>query len=157
MFSSRSMTMFKEDLFNQNHKRNVYNTNQFDYNCGGYALGTFSWYLPSYSTSVWGMFRNYNENEMAQITEAAVEVMLRDFSDLRLIFDLRQVQKNEYAIAFRVSSDGDFHFARQDCHKKWSHKRGSSAICKISQRYIFHNNWHGRYDGPLILFAKKMD
>ena len=155
MFSPRSMTKFRDDLFNRNHKRNAQNTEQFSYNCGGYALGTFSWYLPSYSDTVWGIFRHYNEDQMAEITEEAVEIMLHDFPDLRLISDLRQVQKDEYAIAFRVSSDGDFHYARQDYYKKWSYKRGSTAICKITQRYVFRNDWHGRYNGPLILFAKK--
>ena len=34
------------DPKNSNHLRNINNTDKFDYNCGGYALGTFSWYTP---------------------------------------------------------------------------------------------------------------
>lgn len=35
------------DPFNKRGLRNIRNTDKADYNCGGYALGTFSWYLPS--------------------------------------------------------------------------------------------------------------
>ena len=37
---------FYEDEYNVNGKRNRKNTNREDYNCGGYALQTFSWVLP---------------------------------------------------------------------------------------------------------------
>ena len=45
------MKMFRsfylqDDPFNKNNKRNVRNTERNTYNCGGYALGTFSWYCP---------------------------------------------------------------------------------------------------------------
>ena len=35
-----------EDYFNEKQTRNEENTEKKDYNCGGYALKTFSWYLP---------------------------------------------------------------------------------------------------------------
>lgn len=35
------------DPLNMRGSRNIRNTDKADYNCGGYALGTFSWYLPS--------------------------------------------------------------------------------------------------------------
>ena len=44
MFSPDSQELFP-DLFNRNGERNAFNTDQWYYNCGGYALGTFSWYL----------------------------------------------------------------------------------------------------------------
>ena len=37
---------FYEDEYNVNGKRNRKNTEREDYNCGGYALQTFSWILP---------------------------------------------------------------------------------------------------------------
>ena len=154
MFSPRSVANFK-DLFNRNGERNAHNTDQYDYNCGGYALGTFSWYLPCYDINIWGWWKNWTESQVAELTEEAVEIMLRDFSDLRLIMDLRQVRYDEYAIAFRISSDGDFHFCKQDSRKRWTHKAGSSPIRRISQTHIFGSAWNGRYDGPIILFAKK--
>ena len=36
----------RKDFFNENQTRNEQNTNQSEYNCGGYALKTFSWYTP---------------------------------------------------------------------------------------------------------------
>ena len=38
------------DFLNSNKLRNEENTLESSYNCGGYALRTFSWYLP-YSVS----------------------------------------------------------------------------------------------------------
>lgn len=35
-----------EDEFNLSNKRNVRNTPRRTYNCGGFALGCFSWYCP---------------------------------------------------------------------------------------------------------------
>ena len=41
----------KEDFFNRNHTRNEGNTHYADYNCGGWALKTFSWFVPYRSAS----------------------------------------------------------------------------------------------------------
>ena len=35
-----------DDPFNKNNNRNLRNTPRRHFNCGGYALGTFSWYCP---------------------------------------------------------------------------------------------------------------
>lgn len=155
MFSPDSQELFP-DLFNRNGERNAFNTDQCYYNCGGYALGTFSWYLPSHTPRTWGLCKSWTPEHIVEVTKAAVEIMLHDFADLRLIKDLRQVQRDEYAIVFRVSSDGDFHYCRQDGKKKWTHKPGNTAIRRISERYIFGcEAWSGRYNGPLVMFAKK--
>ena len=34
------------DYLNKEHKRNLANTKISQYNCGGFALGTYSWYRP---------------------------------------------------------------------------------------------------------------
>lgn len=36
----------EEDFYNSKRTRNKYNTDTDDYNCGGYALETYSWYYP---------------------------------------------------------------------------------------------------------------
>ena len=155
MFSPRSNEIFSNDLFNLDQLRNAENTHITDYNCGGYALGTYSWYLPSRMDIMWGWWHTYDRPTLEKMTQQAVKVMLEDFSDLRVIIDLRQVQKDEYAIAFRLSSDGDFHYIRQDKGKWWTHKRGSTQIVRIAQKTVLSRNWCGRYDGPLVLLAKK--
>ena len=37
-----------EDFFNWRGLRNEDNTDRWDYNCAGFALGTFSWYEPEF-------------------------------------------------------------------------------------------------------------
>ena len=34
------------DPLNNQKTRNIKNSNRYNYNCGGYALETFSWYCP---------------------------------------------------------------------------------------------------------------
>lgn len=154
MFSTRSMFNFGSDLFNIRNARNAENTDQFDYNCGGYALGTFSWYLPSRTDEMWGFWLHRDKSELAEITEIAVKVMLEDFADLRVISDLSEVRTDEFAIAFRCSSDGDFHFVRQ-FRNEWYHKCGVSDIYMMEEEEVFSAVWNYRYDGPIVLFAKK--
>lgn len=155
MFSWSSMKHFRKDLFNHSNARNVQNTNQQDYNCAGYALGTFSWYLPTHTDEIWGDWFE-DDTEIAKVTQMCVKVMLEDFADLRVIADMSELGINEYAIAFRISSDGDFHYMKQSFYKEWKHKTGWGDIHEISQEEVFTTEWcGGRYDGPIVLLAKK--
>lgn len=146
----------KRDPFNNQNRRNGFNTDRDDYNCGGFALGTYSWYIPDPDGS-WFGFRCYDldEEDMEEVTVRAVEKMLLDFPDLRVISTLAEIQANEYGIAFRVSSDGDFHFCKQFTGNLWYHKPGRSKIRSITEEEVLSADWYGRYDGKLFLFAKK--
>lgn len=155
MFSPRSMKNFSKDLFNRRNLRNAENTDDFDYNCAGFALGTFSWYCPSYSDDTWGLFYDWSMEYMTKLTEECVDIMLEDFSDLRVVQDMTQVQANEYAIAFRLSSDGDFHYVRQLYKDLWLHKPGVTSIQAMREYDVFNSDWNERYNGPIVLFAKK--
>lgn len=152
MFSKNSIRLYGHDLFNRNNQRNADNTEEGTYNCAGYALGTFSWYLP-HDENTWG--HHFSKMDMELITEECVHNMLNDFSDLRVINDLREVKRSEYAIAFRVSADGDFHYARHTRFQTWSHKLGAWWIDTMTRKEVLTTNWCNRYDGPIILFAKK--
>ena len=155
MFSPSSHRNFGDDLFNVNRMRNSINTEECLYNCGGYALGTFSWYLPSCTEHTWGVWEDWEMDEMQAITENAVAFMLNDFADLRVIDHLSEVRHDEYAIAFRVSSDGDFHYIKQGKSRTWTHKCGGGTIRTMTRWEVFYTNWNYRYNGPIVLFAKK--
>lgn len=147
----------KDDLLNVGRKRNIRNVDKDCYNCGGYALETFSWYIPSDSTRGWDWSVSDSPRAVMYRTNKARKKMLADFPDMREIRKLDELAPNEYAIAFRVSSDGDFHFVKRAKNNHWYHKRGRSwEIDQMSQAEVFAGNWCGRYDGPLVLFAKKM-
>ena len=63
------VTTYETDYYNFNH-RTSRNTDLEDYNCGGYALGTFNWYLPmsDLSETTWRLVedRKMSVDEIAQ-------------------------------------------------------------------------------------------
>lgn len=145
-----------EDELNLNGFRNIRNTDKEFYNCGGYALGTYSWYCPNdngYDSPM------YDDNyTMEERTQFAIEYMLNDFYDLRVIKTLEEVTEKEYAIAFRLAKD-DFHYMVKKGNKWYSKAGGSSKIEKVSQEIVLGKIWftdYGvTYNGPLVLFAKR--
>lgn len=155
-----------DDPFNKNNNRNLRNTPRKHFNCGGYALGTFSWYCPhnpederSVGWFGWGYDYSFDTQEEAWIkTMYAVSKMVLDFEGkLRMIKCLEHLdKKTERVVAFRLSSDGDFHYIKKSENGQWHHKRGASApIHRMSQDNVLHSVWCGRYDGPVILLAIK--
>lgn len=152
------------DFFNTQKLRTVYNTPHFEYNCGGYALNTYSWYCPHKQDAS----RNYNPSTKLAtktVTRHAVKFMLKEFNDLRVIKDIKDLQPNEYAIAFRiggVNGDHDFHFMKRSKNGRWYSKSGGMAIKNIKTKEVFADSWilgsYGvkiKYYGELVLFAKK--
>ena len=147
----------EDDGLNENHHRNINNTYKRAYNCGGYALGTFSWYCPNSEeeADMWDDW-DMSPERMEEVTEVCVDHMLDDFADLRVIYSINQVRADEYCIAFRVSSDGDFHYAKLSKNGRWYHKKGASPnIDTMTTSEIFGTDWCSRYDGPIVLFAKQ--
>ena len=150
----------KDDPFNKNNNRNVRNTPKRNYNCGGYALETFSWYCPhgEEDDTFFGYDYGFDTQEEAWIkTMYAVSKMILDFEgNLRMIKSLKQLHKDtERVVAFRLSSDGDFHYIKKT-KNGWRHKCGASFyIRRMSEHDVFNTNWNGRYDGPIILLAIK--
>ena len=102
-------TFAHDDAYNLSNNRNLKNTAKRLYNCGGYALGTFSWYCPYSEKDDAGWFGfdcGYHTHEEAwKKTMYLVGFMLNDFcGQLRVIRDLSDLERHEYAIAFRLSN-----------------------------------------------------
>lgn len=150
----------KDDPFNRNNRRNINNTPKENYNCGGYALGTFSWYCPhAEEDDSWGSYDySFDTREEAWIkTMYAVSKMVLDFEGkLHMIKSLDQLNEaTERVVAFRLSSDGDFHYIKKGLNG-WYHKCGASRyIRRMSEHDVFYTNWNNRYDGPIVLLAIK--
>lgn len=154
---SRSISQDTDPL-NVNGKRHVGNTDKSSYNCGGYALECFSWYCPRLEEE-YDVFAFDDPEEAQERTNRAVDRMLEDFPTLRKVQTLADVRSDEYAILFRLSSDGDFHYLKRDRGNHWRHKMGNSTrIDTIKTKDIFKrwpcDNWI-RYDGPIVILAKK--
>lgn len=159
MFCNYDELLNNSDLFNTQRKRNISNTERHLYNCAGYALETFSWYCPNEENDgYWCFLDDLSDTEMFAKTSETVEFMLKDFKGrLRLIGSVSEVQENEYAIAYRVSSDGDFHFMKKMANG-WHHKRGNTdRIYVESEDYVLKEIWCSRYDGPIVLMAMRRE
>ena len=134
-----------------------------NYNCAGYALNTFNWYNPTteeieqraeasrdFFASLFVKPINFIE-EM----ERLIEILLKDFSDLRRIKDVSECGENEYLIAMRCGED-DFHFMKRDKRGCWWEKMGSKEIRKAKKENVFDTKfWHWRYSSEIVLFAKQ--
>lgn len=159
MFCNYQKLLNNSDLFNVQRKRNIKNTCKALYNCAGYALETFSWYCPNGKNDrYWCFLDDLSDTEMFAKTFETVNFMLKDFKGrLRLIGSVDEVRENEYAIAYRVSSDGDFHFMKKMANG-WHHKRGNTDRIYIeSEDYVLKKIWCDRYDGPIVLMAMRRE
>lgn len=157
MFCNYQKLLNNSDLFNIQRKRNINNTEKHLYNCAGYALGTFSWYCPNEEDwEYWGTLDDWDDMTMLMKTGETVQFMLKDFAGrLRLIGSVEEVNDNEYAIAYRLSRDGDFHFMKKMANG-WHHKRGNTdRIYVESEDYVLKKIWCDRYDGPIVLMAMR--
>ena len=132
------------DDYNVLKKRNIRNTEKIDYNCGGYALESFSWYLPRHN--------NVSTSRSTTI-EDCVEAMLKDFPNLRIITSVDDLRGNEYAVAFRLSAN-DFHYVKRASNGHWYHKMGSSNyISTMKKEVVFSESWGHGYEGEIALLA----
>ena len=159
MFCYCDEILNNRDLFNNERARNIHNTDTHLYNCAGYALETFSWYCPNEEDrGYWGHEKKLSDAEMFAKTFETVKFMLKDLKGhLRLIRSVDEVQENEYAIAYRVSSDGDFHFMKKMANG-WHHKRGGTTHIYIeTEDYVLNEIWCDRYDGPIALMAMRRE
>ena len=154
------VTTYETDYYNFNH-RTSRNTDLEDYNCGGYALGTFNWYLPygNYEESISDLYfgQNMSVNEIAHYYE---NYLLNDFFGiLRPIKSVNELAEDEQAIAFRVGEE-DFNFCKRGKNGVWYHKPGRNTIRRIKKSEVFAERWVSPdgftiYDSEIILFALK--
>lgn len=145
--------LYQRDGLNCKKERNIKNAIKYEYNCGGYALDTFSWYCP-YAENV-DLFDELEDYDSA--LELFTNQMLQDFPDMRVINNLDEKNKDEYYVAFRVGED-DFHFIKGYSKYMWFSKMGSSArIERMTLSEVFDKPWGswGQYDSKIVLFAKK--
>ena len=136
----------------EERKNYIKTTPRGQYNCGGYALNTFTWYFP------------YNRPEKPNFYRAGkkdynicIKAMLKHFSpNLRVIKTMLELEQGETAIAFRLDGQGDFHYMRKGKNGSWYHKMGGNyPIYRITEEEVFNTSWCDRYSKPIVLFALK--
>ena len=135
-----------DDPFNIAKERNTMNTDREEYNCGGYALGCYSWYCP-FGYQVTDFEKNVNQ-------------ILKDFPNVRRIENSQDLLPDEYMVAFRLSPS-DFHFMKRAKNGTWREKRGSqSEIRIVPKSVVFGEVWSPHrfdngYRGEIAFFAVK--
>lgn len=135
-----------EDPKNTEKKRNTKNSYKGEYNCAGYALGCFSWYCPF----------NYHEPDV----EENVTKILQDFGNVRVVRSEKELEDNEYLIAFRTNYR-DFHFMKKAKNGHWYEKQGGHpSIFNVKEEEVFSKAWcsyrsDGGYTSRITLFAVK--
>jgi hypothetical protein len=175
-----------QDYYNVKGTRNSNNTDDFEYNCGGYALNTFSWYEP-YDVDI-----DIIEEDIAEYIDHGylkeqiynillsrfVKHILKDFKTLRTIKDKSELKSDERLIYFRyffeLVSDfddnwngtedsydyihSDFHFRFYE-NNHWYEKNGSGPIHMCDGEDNDGPVWicgANAYDSPIIKFAMKV-
>ena len=145
-----------DDKYNRSKSRNIRNTSKNTYNCGGFALNIYAWYQPDGEFHKNTDHNTENNTVCNRITYESIRQMLHEISTLRLIDDITELQDGEYALAFRWSHDGDFHFVKRAKNGHWYHKQGRSQyIMTMKEEEVFSDCWYERYDGPMVLFANR--
>jgi len=130
----------------------------WDYNCGGFAVGTFDWLM--FENDELDIFHSNNSkrNQKRALFNTAKE--LKCIYNLRPIKKLSDVKPNEYLIGFRISNS-DFHFIRRMSDGTWLHKPGHSNIRVMDNKEVFSiwssERWDGGYNSKICWFANKID
>lgn len=154
--------IYSNDLYNK-EKRNENTAWTDEYNCAGYALGTFNWLLPYDEEDREIIKENEFDFDLFESTqiytvENFTKYLLKTFNNLRVIEYPSQAKDNEEVIGMRIDYNNlDFHFIRRKLNKKWYHKIGGCNITKFNEENVFKPLWCNRYNSEIVFFAKKVN
>ena len=147
------------DPFNTLGLRNIGNTVKRYYNCGGYALGTFSWYWPGRTEEEYDeIMECAGDEDWDNVLKLASEAIISELPGWSVVpFNLvmeRKYSPKEYEIVAMRFCDYDFHFWKLGRNWNWYDKMGS--IDRIN-RHAFEDvrdTWCHRYDSPIVCFIR---
>lgn len=147
------------DPFNTLGLRNVNNTTKRYYNCGGYALGTFSWYWPGRTESEHDEIMEYAEAEdWDNALELATEAIINELSGWSVVpFNLvmeRKYSPKEYEVVAMRFCDCDFHFWKLGRNWNWYDKMGSAGWIDRHAFEDVRRVWCRRYNSPIVCFIR---
>ena len=148
-----------DDPFNTLGMRNINNTTKRHYNCGGYALGTFSWYWPGRTEEEHDKIMEYAEAEdWDNALELAAGAIIRELSGWMVVpFSLimkRKYSPKEYEIVAMRFCDFDFHFWKLGRNWNWYDKMGSAGWINRHAFEDVRHIWCDRYNSPIICFIR---
>lgn len=150
-----------DDPFNTTGCRVLETLDDKTYNCAGFALSTYSWYLPCDSESYFSaMYALRRMVDLQEILDTCVSTILNELPDrVRLIEspDDNLLNQDEYMVAFSLGYDlfkldkqphnFSFHFRRKEAGT-WFEKRGSKPL-----QYVLGDplkDWDGAVFSPVL-------
>lgn len=147
------------DPFNTLGLRNINNTVKRHYNCGGYALGTFSWYWPGRTEEEHDKIMEYAEAEdWDNALELAAEAIIRELPGWMAVpFNLvmeRKYSPKEYEVVAMRFCDFDFHFWKLGRNWNWYDKMGSAGWIDRHAFEDVRRIWYHRYNSPIVCFIR---
>lgn len=147
------------DPFNKRGSRNIRNTDKADYNCGGYALGTFSWYLPSHTRKEYSDIMGYADiGDMDTALTLAAEAIVNELpswsvAPLALVMERKYSPKDYEIVALRFCYY-DFHFWKLGRNWNWYDKMGCRRQINRHAFNDVRHKWNDRYDSPVVCFIR---
>lgn len=147
------------DPFNTLGLRDVSNTTKRYYNCGGYALGTFSWYWPGRTEEEHDEIMGYAEAEdWDNALELATKAIINELSGwsvvpLNLVME-RKYSPKEYEVVAMRFCDCDFHFWKLGRNWNWYDKMGSAEWIDRHAFEDVRRVWCHRYNSPIVCFIR---
>ena len=147
------------DPLNMLGSRNIRNTNKVDYNCGGYALGTFSWYLPSRTRKEYSDIMGHaNIGDMDVALTLASEAIVNELPGwsivpLALVMERKYSPKDYEVVALRFCYY-DFHFWKLGRNWNWYDKMGCRGQINRHAFNDVRNVWNDRYDSSVVCFIR---
>lgn len=148
------------DPFNTRGLRNITNTSKRYYNCGGYALGTFSWYWPGRTVEEHDEIMEYAEAEdWDNALKLAAEAIVNELPSWSIVpIDLvmeRMYSPDKYEIVAMRFCDSDYHFWKLGRNWNWYDKMGSAGwIDRHAFTEVLARRWNYRYDSPIVCFIR---
>lgn len=147
------------DPLNKRGSRNIRNTDKADYNCGGYALGTFSWYLPSRTKEEYSDIMGYADiGDMDTALTLASEAIVNELPGWSIVpFALvmeRKYSPKAYEIVAMRFCYYDFHFWKLGRNWNWYDKMGCRGQINRHAFNDARNVWNDRYDSSVVCFIR---
>lgn len=147
------------DPLNMRGSRNIRNTDKADYNCGGYALGTFSWYLPSRTRKEYSDIMGHADiGDMDVALTLASEAIVAELPGWSIVpFALvmeRKYSPKDYEIVAMRFCYYDFHFWKLGRNWNWYDKMGCRGQINRHAFNDARNVWNDRYDSSVVCFIR---
>lgn len=141
------------------------NTSKKAYNCGGYALNLFKWYIPADSWLSYHEIEDLLANEDYETaTTIAAEYMCKKlgytFISSDKVFNHTIDYKKYEIVAFRyemMKKNSDFHYMKIGRNGNWYEKRGWNPKIYRHRYYDVFKIWAHRYDGPIAFLIKERE